>query len=152
MKILVMRFSQASCYFFSPSSKYSSRYSFPSTFSRYSFPSTFNAFLLFMWETSCPFLFPRPFQKFPINPRPIWHLVTCLVFLLWGEDLLAIRSTFKIEDHPLSAVCIFSIRILYSLYLRTVATICSLRTCHAMMKKDPNFTSIRHTLTWNIDL
>jgi hypothetical protein len=26
-----------------------------------------------------------------------------------------------------------------------------LRTCHSMVKKDPNFTSIRNTLAWIIE-
>jgi hypothetical protein len=50
-------------------------------------------------------------HKSPPNPRPCLTLRDKLLFLFYGEDLLASRPTSKLEDYPLSTVrdCLFSI-------------------------------------------
>jgi hypothetical protein len=66
--------------------------------------------------------------------------------IFYGEELLAPRPAPKLEDHPL--VC-FPQQLIqyirsYPPYLEAVSSICNLRTCHAMVTRDPP--------TWSLTL
>ena len=64
-------------------------------------------------SATCPF--PEPARSIPyqiISPGPILTVwLFCNMTGFYGEELLASRTTPKLEDHPLSAVrdCLFDI-------------------------------------------
>ena len=66
-------------------------------------------------------------QDLNYGPRPITKL-------FYGEGLLALHPTPKLEDHPLSAVCdcLFNI-FTATLYTGGCASICNLRMRHAVV-------------------
>jgi hypothetical protein len=71
------------------------------------------------------------FANLLYNDRPDPRLLEsfCNKFIFYGEELLAPRPTYKMEDHHLSAVrdCLFNIRS-YPTYLEGLSSIRNLRT------------------------
>jgi hypothetical protein len=81
------------------------------------------------------FLHCTVYTKVSVSPR------TCIMFchiLCCGSKLFASCLTPILEYCPLAAICdcLFDLH-KYSSFLKTVFSICSLRTCHVLMTRDP---------------
>jgi hypothetical protein len=71
-------------------------------------------------------------QQPAARPRQLWRFHNMVIFC--GEELLVVRPTTKLEDHPLLAVC----DCLFNLFSATLhvggcSSICNLRTQHAVV-------------------
>jgi hypothetical protein len=68
--------------------------------------------------------------------------------IFYGEELLAPRSTPKLEDHPLSSVrdCLFNIFAVTPPYLEGVSSIRNLRTRHAVVTRGPQLEGGRGSI------
>jgi hypothetical protein len=67
-----------------------------------------------------------------ISPSPRLSLYTVRNVIRFYGELLAPRPTPKLEDHPLSAVCVFNI-FTATLCIEGRLFISNLRTCHAVV-------------------